>query len=247
MKRTLIAAWLVFGLIACQAAANDSNDEVKINYFRSVDGRTSVGPDEAVTLEWKALNATECSIQATSNGEAGDFQSVDCEDDATYTPEITTSYRFSASKEQDNTVSEDLTITVAAPEPAETVLLTFNAVDAQDYILEAVEGEADVGEISEKDPVLILSIGKRYRIINRVKNSHPFEFVNRGAAAVEDTVLLSQLEADTEAFTEDPEVNFVKREDGFSFTLTRELAGDLDGYRCAYHPMSMRADVETKP
>ena len=224
-------------------------DGVTIDYFRVEDGDTQIAQGEFVTLSWKALNATDCQIEATPSPEASDGpQDVDCEDDLTVSPTVTTTYRFSARQAEGEAVTSDLTINVFTPEPAESVILTFTALDAQDYILEAVEGEDGVGEAGAKDPVLNLTVGNRYRIVNRVNDSHPLEFIAQGGLPGEDEVLFSQLDSvGNDTFVNDPEVNFVKREDGFSFTLTRELAGELDGYRCAYHPLNMRADVTTKP
>lgn len=225
------------------------SDAVTIEYFRVKDGDTQIAQGEMVTLAWKALNATDCQLEASPSPEASDGpQSVDCEDDTTVSPTVTTNYRFSARGAEGAAVTSDLTINVFTPEPVESVILTFTALDAQDYILESVEGEEGVAEAEAKDPVLTLTEGNRYRIVNRVNDSHPLEFTARGGAPVEDTVLFSQIDGvGNEAFMTDPEVNFVKREDGFSFTLTRELAGELDGYRCAYHPLNMRANIETRP
>lgn len=228
---------------------NPDPDAVRIEYFRIEGGNAQITLGESVTLAWNAPNATDCQIEASPSPEESDGpQGVDCEDDATFTPDTTTTYRFSASKDGGDAVTRDLTVNVSSSEPAESVILLFTALDAQDYVLESVEGEEGVGEVGAKDPVLTLSVGRRYRIINRVKDSHPIEFVARGGAPVEDTVLFSQLDGvGNDTFMNDPEVNFTKREDGFSFTLTRELAGELDGYRCAYHPLNMRANVETRP
>ena len=222
---------------------------VSIEYFRVEDGDTQIAVGESVRLAWKALNATDCQLEAIpTSDEADEPQTVDCDDDATFSPETTTTYRFSASQAEGETVALELTINVFSPEPVQSVILTFTAVDAQDYILESVEGEDGVAENGAKDPVLTLTVGNRYRIVNRVNDSHPLEFLAQGGVPGEDEVLFSQLDGvGNETFTEDPEVDFVEREDGFSFTLTRELAGELDGYRCAFHPSSMRANVETKP
>ena len=128
--------------------------------------------------------------------------------------------------------------------PAETsVLLAFTATNAQDYVY---TGDSSVAVVNAEDPALTLTVGTRYKVMNDVRTLHPFEFITRGADASTDVVLLSEL-SDGLAFESDPDVNFVVDESGFSFTLTAQLAAQLDGYRCAFHPASMRAPILINP
>lgn len=112
------------------------------------------------------------------------------------------------------------------PKPKE-VILTFNAENPIEWILEDVQGATDAGTIGGKNTSLTLNLGTRYTIVNKGGASHPFQLLDSTI------ILLSEYSAGN--FANDPDVNFEETSDGFSFTLSQELANVLDSYNCAFH------------
>jgi hypothetical protein len=117
--------------------------------------------------------------------------------------------------------------------PTDTVItLTFSASDTSNYTLEKVEGASTVGMAGMTDPEITLGVGKRYRVINQVLLVH--SFVLSGVATYSKAKVLLT-DTGEGSFVDDAEVKFVKNSDGFSFTLTSQLAAELKSYICFYH------------
>lgn len=97
------------------------------------------------------------------------------------------------------------------------------------------------------NPTLGLEIGKRYRI--DCPTSHPLTIASRGASFSSDVLLLIQ-SGSTGSFESDPDVAFADFGPFIEFTLTPELADAMQsaaavgpGYRCDFHPSTMRAAI----
>ncbi len=116
------------------------------------------------------------------------------------------------------------------PPDTSVVTLTFSASSPVDYTLESVDasGVATLGN----DPELTLTVGQRYKIVNKNLFQHPFAFSSSATYSTEN-VLLS--DAGTGSLVGNAGVNYIKNSDGFSFTLTSELAGQLKSYLCTFH------------
>jgi hypothetical protein len=117
------------------------------------------------------------------------------------------------------------------PDP-DVITLTFSAPSASNYILEKVEGATTVGVAGTTDPEITLGVGKRYRIINQALGIHPFTFSSSATYTTANPLLT---ESGGGSFATNANVNFVKNSDGFSFTLTSELAAQLKSYLCGFH------------
>ncbi|MGL4611558.1 MAG: cupredoxin domain-containing protein [Trueperaceae bacterium] len=119
---------------------------------------------------------------------------------------------------------------VTDPGPAlEEIAISFVAASSEDWKLESVLGPLTTVPAGELDPTIALEVGKRYQIINKGGAAHPFAIVSQDAS----TLLLSEWGIGT--FEQNPTINFVKNSDGFTFTLTGELAAQMASYVCTYH------------
>jgi len=135
-------------------------------------------------------------------------------------------------------------VTVPAGVPA--VRFTLGAtVDFADYVFEDVAPagfeEATIGNV-ERDPALTLRTGWRYEVVNTDADLHPFELLTAGPSAGEDVVLASQVGAG-DGWEEDAGVAWSDEDGTLQFTVTDTLAAELDGYRCGFHPTTMRGSV----
>ena len=102
---------------------------------------------------------------------------------------------------------------------------------------EVVEDETgSVAPTGEENPTMTFEVGQRYTVENGGWSGHPFAF-----RAADDTPLLSQ-SADGE-FEGNADVNWVDNDETLSFTVTEDLAANLNYYTCTIHS-SMRGDVE---
>ena len=98
------------------------------------------------------------------------------------------------------------------------------------------DGTGSVAPTGEENPTVTFEVGQRYAVENRGWSTHPFAL-----RAADDTPLLSQ-SADGE-FEGDADVDWVDNEETLSFTVTEDLAANLNYYICTIHS-SMRGDVE---
>ena len=102
---------------------------------------------------------------------------------------------------------------------------------------EVVEDETgSVAPTGEENPTMTFEVGQRYAVENGGWSGHPFAL-----RAADDTPLLSQ-SADGE-FEGNADVNWVDNDETLSFTVTEDLAANLNYYICTIHS-SMRGDVE---
>jgi len=116
------------------------------------------------------------------------------------------------------------------------VTVTLNNVGASAWEVTDVQG-GDVGPTGVDNPTLTLVEGVRYRFVNNGWSAHPFEL--RDA----DTDPLLSQSADG-SFEGDSETNWVDDGTELAFTVTSELADELDSYICTVHS-SMVGSVET--
>jgi len=115
-----------------------------------------------------------------------------------------------------------------------TAELTMSNVGASAW---EVTAGADAVSAMGENPTLTLSAGTRYVVQNDGWSAHPLAF-----RAADDSPLLSQ-SADG-SYESDDAVNWVDNETSVEFTVTEELAADLDYYICTVHS-AMRGSVET--
>ncbi len=120
---------------------------------------------------------------------------------------------------------------------ATEITLTFSVSSFTDYRLEAVS-EAGVGQVGTNDPEITLTVDRRYRIVNKALGEHPFAFSSSPTYSITDLLLT---DSGTGSFVTRPGVNFVKNGDGFTFTLTSELAAELKSYICTLHSQMIGA------
>ncbi len=116
------------------------------------------------------------------------------------------------------------------------VTVTLNNVGASAWEVTDVQG-GEVAPTGSDNPTLTLTEGVRYRIVNNGWSAHPFELRDADADP-----LLSQ-GADG-SFEGDSETNWVDDGTELAFTVTSELADELDSYICTVHS-SMVGSVET--
>lgn len=100
-----------------------------------------------------------------------------------------------------------------------------------------VSADETVGPTDSSNPTLTLTPGTRYQFENGGWSFHPLAFRD-----AEDTPLLSQDEQGS--FEDDDAVDWVDNGETLAFTLTDDLAAELDDYVCTVHP-TMEGAVET--
>ncbi len=120
------------------------------------------------------------------------------------------------------------------------VTATFTNVGTTAWQVTSVEGADDFAETGEENAALQLEVGTRYQFDLSGVNSdvHPFELNGEG----DENLLLAQ-NALTGSFEDDDAVNFQTEDDYIIFTLTAELADELQRYNCGVHTGSMRGDI----
>ena len=116
--------------------------------------------------------------------------------------------------------------------------VTLTNVGASAWEATAVEGDDDAAETGTDNPTLSLTEGVRYQFVNDGWSVHPLEFQDDSGEA-----LLSQ--GREGSFESDAEVNWVDNETEIAFTVTGDLAAELDAYLCTVHSSSMVGSVET--
>ncbi|HOX47084.1 MAG TPA: hypothetical protein PK668_26055 [Myxococcota bacterium] len=142
---------------------------------------------------------------------------------------------------QGGVVMAPFLVTVPVATPA--VRLTLGASGTTDYRVVSAEPTDLAGGLGVglMDPALSLRAGWRYEVVNQAAGSHPFELVTRGAIAAQDTVLLSA--SASGSLEGDAAVHWTEVGGTLGFTLAGGLSAALDGYRCAFHPASMRGTM----
>ena len=106
--------------------------------------------------------------------------------------------------------------------------------------------DADVDSIAEQgvdNPTLTLQVGQRYVVENLGDPGHPLAFLNDDG-----NTLLSQSTDGT--FEDDPDVDWEDTNGEVAFTVTEDLAAELDSYVCTVHPSmvgSVQTDTDDRP
>jgi len=121
----------------------------------------------------------------------------------------------------------------------------FDTVGSDAYIIED-ETQVNPPEarelvaVDEENPTITLAVGTRYTFnLAEAFPAHPIEFRNEDG-----DVLLAHEEDIDGSFEDDPAVAWVADGPTVAFTLTRELAAELDTYVCTNHAV-MEGDIET--
>ncbi len=117
------------------------------------------------------------------------------------------------------------------------VTVTIDNVGASAWELTAVDGSDGVADIDTRNPTLELTTGTRYRFENEGYSGHPLAFRDARNQA-----LLSQEE--TGRFEDNDTVEWVDNGTAVAFTVTEELAAELNQYICTVH-LSMIGGIET--
>jgi hypothetical protein len=115
------------------------------------------------------------------------------------------------------------------------VTITLDNVGSSAWQATSIDGDEDVAPLNENNPTLTLEPGTRYVIENNGWDAHPLAF--RDEAGEE---LLTQ-DGDGKYET-DSAVEWVDEDDELAFTLTDDLAAEVEKYICTIHS-SMRESV----
>jgi len=127
--------------------------------------------------------------------------------------------------------------TAAQSQSTEEVQVVIDNVDASAWEVTSVDGDDDLAETGVENPELTLREGVRYTFQNEGWSTHRLAFRSADGEA-----LLTQ---STEgSFEGDSETNWVDQETSVSFTVTGELAAELDNYVCTVHG-SMEGSIRT--
>ena len=127
----------------------------------------------------------------------------------------------------------------ANPVEGDAISLTLNNQGASAYFVADQTG-GDVTSLNENNSSWSLQVGQRYEITVVNSGAHPLML--RNAA---DEVLLGMANGGSGSFENDGEVNFFSNQsDGsFYFTVTQDLANELDDYACQVHTSSMQGSA----
>jgi len=109
------------------------------------------------------------------------------------------------------------------------VTVSLKSVRTTAWELTDVEGPEEVAPTGEQNPALTLRVGTRYTFENPDVNFHPLAFRDEN-----DNQLLSQ--RGRGRFEDDADVNWIDEDETLVFTLTEDLAEQLDDYVCVLHP-----------
>jgi hypothetical protein len=182
----------------------------------------------ALAFGLAGCNAQNGSGDASDDGETTD----DTPDDGETTAETTDEKTTTAETTDEGTTAET---TDGGSEPDATVTMTLDNVGFRAWEI-AATSDADVGPTGEENPTLTLSVGTRYEIENGGWSSHPLAF-----RAADGSPLLSQ--SASGEYEDDAAVDWVDDDETLAFTVTGDLAADLDFYICAVHS-TMRGDLQ---
>lgn len=111
---------------------------------------------------------------------------------------------------------------------APLVQMTVDNDGAQAYFVSNIIGNENVTPLNTNNSPWTLTEGTRYKLTITGANSHPFELRNGNGDA-----LLSQ--SNDGSFEGDSAVNFQTEGQQFDFTVTPELAAELNQYFCTIH------------
>jgi|AntRauMFilla1563_2_1112583.scaffolds.fasta_scaffold00174_12 transforming growth factor-beta-induced protein len=114
------------------------------------------------------------------------------------------------------------------PPSANSVEMTVGNNGVSSYFVSNITGNETVTPLNEANSSWILTEGTRYKLTITGANSHPFELRNSNGDA-----LLSQ--SNEGSFEADTAVDFQTDGQQFDFTVTPELAAELNKYFCTIH------------
>jgi transforming growth factor-beta-induced protein len=121
------------------------------------------------------------------------------------------------------------------PPSADVVEMTVENNGASAYFVSEIIGGENVTPLNTDNSTWTLTEGTRYELTITGASSHPFELRNATGEA-----LLSQ--SSEGSFEADPDVNFVTDGTQFDFTLTADLAAEINDYICTIHS-GMNGDI----
>jgi len=188
-----------------------------------------------------SVGITGCSGDGGSDGDSGD-DTPTATDTATETGATTpmeTDTPTATATAGDGDGGDDTPTATDAPTPTGTpdgaVDLVIETEGFSAWVL--AEDESDeVGPTGESNPTMTFAVGTRYAVENNGWDTHPFAL-----RAADDSPLLSQ-SADG-SHEDDEAVDWVDDGETFAFTMTEDLAADLDYYICTVHS-SMRGGAD---
>jgi hypothetical protein len=185
-----------------------------------------------------AATALAAAFAGCAGSDAGPTATESASDTATPTPTPTATPAPTETPTPTATPTPTETPTPTAtptPAPPEEVPLTIDNEGISAWVV--VSGSGSVAPTDEPNPTMTLEVGTRYVIENDGWSAHPFAL-----RRADDTPLLSQ---DADGTYEDSAA-VAWRDDGdtLAFTMTEDLAAELDSYVCTVHG-SMRGDVAT--
>jgi len=109
------------------------------------------------------------------------------------------------------------------------VEMTVDNSGVSAYFVSEINGNEEVTPLDEDNSAWELTVGTRYELTVTQANTHPFALRDSG-----NDILLSMNDVDG-TFEGNSDVDFQSSGSSFSFTLTQELADELDNYVCTVH------------
>lgn len=121
---------------------------------------------------------------------------------------------------------------------SDVVGITLDNSGASAYFVSEQSGGV-VTSLNIDNSTWTLEVGQRYEVSVVNSNNHPLMLRNAS-----DDLLLGMQNADG-TYSDDPSVNFVTDQSNgtFNFTVTQDLAAQLDNYACQVHTNSMFGDI----
>jgi plastocyanin len=109
------------------------------------------------------------------------------------------------------------------------VEMTVGNSGASAYFVSEINGDEEVTALNEDNSSWEFTVGTRYELTVTSASAHPFALRDS-----ENNILLSMNDVDG-TFEGDANVDFEASGTSFSFTLTQELADELNNYVCTIH------------
>lgn len=109
------------------------------------------------------------------------------------------------------------------------VAMTVDNSGASSYFVSSITGNEDVTALNEDNSAWELTVGIRYELTVTGASTHPFALRDG-----DNNILLSMNDVDG-SFEGDSDVDFQTSGTSFNFTLTQELADELNNYVCTIH------------
>lgn len=125
------------------------------------------------------------------------------------------------------------------PDEPNVTTINFDNMGATAYVIFSIEGDGATGSLDEENAELTLRTGDRFRFNNTAgASNHPLDFMNSDGDK-----LFGQGNSDG-LFDNNTDIDLEKDGNAITFTLTEELANELNGYICAFHP-GMNGEITT--